>query len=257
MVLSIDQLMSWFSGVFWLFLRVGGFFMVVPVIGSQLIPARIRIVLAFMVAVSIAPLLPPMPMITQLDVGLFLNVFVQLLSGIGLGFATVIFFQVFIITGQFIAMQMGLGFASMVDPTNGISVTILSQFFLLLVSLSFLANSGHLLMLEVLVQGFQLSAFGVTGGIEEMTWQLVLLGQWMFSGALMIAFPAVVSLLIVNLSFGVMTRAAPQLNIFSLGFPFSLVFGLLVIWFLIQGWSAQFQLVFSDFLLWAQHWSGL
>lgn len=231
--------------------------MVLPVIGSQLVPARIRIVMAFMVAVCIAPILPPMPSIMQIDLSLFMQVFIQILSGIGLGFATVIFFQVFIITGQFIAMQMGLGFASMVDPINGISVTILSQFFLLMVSLSFLANSGHLLLLEVLVRGFQVNPFAFSGGLQEMTWQLVLLGKWMFSGALMIAFPAVVSLLIVNLSFGVMTRAAPQLNIFSLGFPFSLVFGLLVVWFLIQGWSAQFQGVFSDFLSWANNWSGL
>lgn len=231
--------------------------MVVPVIGSKLVPARIRIVLSFMIAVSVSPLLGSMPLITQMDIGLFMNVLIQLLSGLGLGFATVIFFQLFILAGQFLAMQMGLGFASMVDPTNGISVTILSQFFLLMVSLSFLANSGHLLLLDVLLKGFQVNAFSVAGGLEEMSWQLVLLGQWMFSGALKLAFAAVVSLLIVNLAFGVMTRAAPQLNIFSLGFPFSLIFGLVVVWYLIQNWRLDFQSIFNEFLTWAQQWSAL
>ena len=74
------------------------------------------------------------------------------------------------------------------------------------------------------------------------------MGGWMFVGGVLLAIPAVVSLLIVNMSFGVMNRSAPQLNVFSLGFPFSLLFGLVIIWFLLHGWADQFHRLATEFL---------
>ena len=222
--------------------------MVVPVFGNRLVPARVRLLLTVTTAAALLPVLDSAPNITQWNLGMLLEVAVQGIIGVGLGFATIIFFQLFVIAGQFIGMQMGLGFAAMVDPGNGVQVTVWSQFFLMLVTLSFLVMNGHLVLIEILVQSFK--AYPVGSAFETSSYfrYLVGLGGWMFLGGALLALPAVVSLLIVNLAFGVMNRSAPQLNVFSLGFPFGLLFGLIIIWFLLSGWTAQFPRLMGEFL---------
>ncbi len=254
MLVPIDAVVAELSRTFWAMLRIGGFFMVVPVIGSQMVSPRIRIALTFATAIAIAPLLPKMPSLNELDLGLGLLAITQVLIGVGLGFTTVVLFQIFTIAGQFIAMQMGLGFASMVDPTNGVSVTVLSQFFLMMVSLTFVAMNGHLVLLDVLIEGFLRAPLDVDGGIAQLSWQIASLGGWMFGGGVLIALPAVTSLLIVNLAFGVMTRAAPQLNVFSLGFPFALLFGLVIVWVALYQFTPQFEGIAQWYFEWIRRW---
>jgi flagellar biosynthetic protein FliR len=256
MVLPMDQFIGWFSQVFWALLRVGGFIMVVPIFGNQLVSPRIKTALALAVALAVSPLLSAMPALTELSVALFVDVMLQLAAGIGLGFATMLFFQLFVIAGQFIGMQMGLGFAAMVDPGNGVQVTVLSQFFLMLVTLTFIAMNGHLVLLEVLVTGFKQFPLGTGLPLNELALEIVRMGGWMFVGGVLVALPAVISLLVVNLAFGVMSRSAPQLNIFSLGFPFSLLFGLLIVWVSIQGWLPRFDSLSREFLDFTGMWTN-
>ena len=128
----------------------------------------------------------------------------------------------------------------MVDPGNGVQVTVWSQFFLMLVTLSFLAINGHLLLLEILIRGYQIIPPLTEVDLPTFSYQLVLMGGWMFMGGVLMAIPAVIALLIVNLAFGIMNRSAPQLNVFALGFPFSLIFGIIVIWMLLDSFSDQF-----------------
>jgi len=247
MYLPMDTYIEGFSQVFWSFLRIGAFLMVVPIFGNQLVPPRVRVAMALAIAICVSQLLTPMPTVT-VAFSTLADVVLQLFVGIGLGFATMVFFQTFVVAGQFIAMQMGLGFAAMVDPGNGVQVTVLSQFFLMMVTLTFLATGGHLVLLEVLITGFKLFPVGTGLGFEEISIAIVRLGGWMLIGGVLIALPAVISLLIVNLAFGVMSRSAPQLNVFSLGFPFSLVFGLIIVWFSLQGWMPQFNRFSGEFL---------
>lgn len=242
MVLPIEDMIVWFSHVLWTFLRVGGFLMVVPVFGNQLVPRRVRAALAFTISVAIAPMMPQnLPVLAEIDLAVLMHGALQLFAGISLGFATVMFFQLFVIAGQFVGMQMGLGFAAMVDPGNGVQVTVWSQFFLMLITLLFISMNGHLVLLEVLINGFNVHEFGISMSFQELAGEIVRFGGWMFVGGALVALPAVVSLLVVNLAFGVMSRAAPQLNVFSLGFPFSLLFGLVVVWLLLAGWLPQFE----------------
>ena len=158
------------------------------------------------------------------------------------------------VAGQFMGMQMGLGFAMMADPVNGVQVTAWSQFYLLLVSLVFLAVNGHLLMLEIVIRGFELYPTGIGIPAGELAERIVGLGSWMFVGGVLVALPAVTALLIVNLAFGVMSRSAPQLNVFSLGFPFSIVFGAVIMWVALQGWLPQFDRLFSEFVTIVSGW---
>ena len=248
MELSVDQFVQGISQVVWTVIRVGGFVLVVPVFANQLVPARIKIALCLAIAIPVAPALTPLPLLTEMDLASLLNVFLQSFAGIGLGFAAMLFFQLFVVAGQFIAMQMGLGFAAMVDPGNGVQVTVWSQFYLMLVTLTYLVLDGHLVLLNVLITGFGLFEFGMAGGFAEVAWQLTLMGGWMFAGGALVALPAVCALLIVNIAFGVMSRSAPQLNIFSLGFPFALLFGLAIVWWAIRSWSEQYARFAGEFL---------
>ena len=196
--------------------------------------------LAFAVALALTPMLPIGINLVEFDFGYLPTLVTHIVFSLGLGFSAAIFFQLFVIAGQFIGMQMGLGFAAMVDPGNGVQVTVWSQFFLMLVTLSFLAINGHLLLLEILIRGYQIVPPLTEIDIATFSFQLVQMGGWMFLGGVLMAIPAVVALLIVNLAFGIMNRSAPQLNVFALGFPFSLIFGIVVIWLLLASFSDQF-----------------
>ncbi|MEZ5560810.1 MAG: flagellar biosynthetic protein FliR [Pseudomonadales bacterium] len=252
----MDQFITWFSQLFWAMLRVGGFTMVVPIFGNQLISPRVKVAMVLAISLAVSPLLTAMPPLTDLTLGLMVQVAVQLTAGIGLGFATMVFFQLFVVAGQFIGMQMGLGFAAMVDPGNGVQVTALSQFFLMLVTLTFIAMNGHLVLLDVLITGFKQFPVGTSLPLDQLAFEIARLGGWMFMGGVLVALPAVISLLVVNLAFGVMSRSAPQLNIFSLGFPFSLLFGLLILWFSLHGWLPQFDQLSREFFEFTGWWSA-
>ena len=125
---------------------------------------------------------------------------------------------------------MGLGFASMVDPATGVSVPVISQFYLVLSTLLFLTLGGHLLLIEMLIDSFQSLPIGVTGIERSDLWSVIAWSSRLFSAGLLMAMPAITSLLMVNVAFGVVTRAAPQLNIFAVGFPITLVLGALLMW---------------------------
>lgn len=255
MEIAVDSLIGWVSQVFWATLRIGGFVMVVPIFGNQLVPARVKLALSMAIGIAVAPLITELPALDDFSLVTMLVVAEQLLAGIGLGFATSVFFQLFVVAGQFMGMQMGLGFAMMADPVNGVQVTAWSQFYLLLVSLLYLAVNGHLLLLEVLVRGFEVYPTGIGMGLAEFAERIAGLGGWMFVGGVLIALPAVTALLVVNLAFGVMSRSAPQLNVFSLGFPFAIVFGALIMWVALQGWLPQFDRVFAEFVAIVTSWT--
>lgn len=240
--------MEWLSQFVWTVVRISGFMLVVPVFANTLVPVRVKMALTVAISLLIAPTLTPMPLLTDITLVTLIEVFLQSFAGIGLGFSATIFFHLFVVAGQFIGMQMGLGFAAMVDPGNGVQVTVWSQFYLMLVTLTYLSLDGHLLLLEVLVTGFQQHTYGLESSFAEVSINLVNMGAWMFAGGALVALPAVSALLIVNITFGVMSRSAPQLNVFSLGFPFALLFGLLIVWWAIRGWTSQYERFSSEFL---------
>ncbi len=136
--------------------------------------------------------------------------------------------------GQIISLQMGLGMAMMNDPVNGVSIAILGRMFLLFSTLLFLALDGHLLVIDILVQSFTSWPVGSCLALSSVKQTLTLFG-WMFSSALAIALPAIVSMLLANISFGVMNRAAPSLNVYALGFPMTMLLGLFSVLISVSG----------------------
>jgi|TARA_B110000908_G_scaffold113596_1_gene133277 flagellar biosynthetic protein FliR len=231
---------GWLGSAMWPFFRIGAFFLAAPIFGTQLVPARVRIVLAFLMTLAIAPNLPPMPVVDAVSVSAFVLTAQQILIGVAMGFSMQIFLQIFVVGGQIIAMHMGLGFASMVDPANGVTVTVLSQFHLMLITLLFVSMNGHLAMIEVLAASFYTLPVGFAFISKTALLDLGGHAGWMFTSAFLLALPAVAALMIVNMSLGVVTRAAPQLNIFSIGFPSMLLLGLCIVWVTMIGYLPLF-----------------
>lgn len=241
--MSVSDIENIAGQFLWPLFRIAGFFMSVPIIGANVVPMRIRLMLTIMVTMVVFPNLPDLPVFSGLSPTAFLIIAQQILIGVLLGFLFHILFQVFILSGQITAMQMGLGFASMVDPTNGVSVAVVSQLYLIMVTLFFVLTDGHLVMIEVMIESFRTIPIGVIGLSSDHLWQLVSLGSWMFASALLLALPAATALLIVNISFGIMSRAAPQLNVFALGFPIALLAGLTLLWIVSASFAPKFNIL--------------
>lgn len=227
-MLAPGQLEAWLGQFLWPFVRIGACIMVAPVFGAPFVPARLKIVLAAAITAVVAPLLPP-PEIAPFSGAGLLVIVQQVLIGVALGFALQIVFDAVSMGGQLLANSMGLSFAFNVDPLRGASTPALGQLYMLLVTLTFLALDGHLLLIETLVEGFRTLPVATAGLGREGLWTLVSWGAQMFAGALSVALPGMTALLIVNLGFGVMSRAAPTLNLFAVGFPVTLVFGLAIV----------------------------
>lgn len=220
------ELISWMATLLWPFMRIGAMFAAAPIFSARSVPVRIRILLAFFVAWVLLPVIPEPPAVDLISGEALIISISQILIGLAMGFILQMVFAAFVIAGQSIATAMGLGFASMVDPQNGVQVPVISQAFLIMATLIFLALNGHLIFIEVLAKSFQNMPVGPFSPSQDALKQLVMWGSDMFVGGMLIALPAVAALLLVNLAFGVTSRAAPQLNIFAVGFPIMIMIGL-------------------------------
>lgn len=245
--LTNAQIGAWVGSFVLPLFRISALFMFMPLIGTQLVSARIRLYLALAVCVVIVPTLPPMPQVDAISLKAIWWIAQEVLIGAMMGFALQLLFQVFTIAGQIVAMQMGLGFASMVDPANGVSVPVIGQAFMILVTLLFLAMNAHLVVFEVLAESFVTLPVG-SGFQVETFWGIVTRLGWVIGAALLLVLPAITALLVINLAFGVMTRAAPQLNIFSIGFPLTLVLGLIIVWLGMADILSQYQIFATEAL---------
>jgi flagellar biosynthetic protein FliR len=253
--LSNEQIGAWVGSFLLPLFRITAFLMFMPIIGTQLVSARVRLYLALAICLVIMPTLPPMPAVDAISLQAFIWIAQEILIGVMLAFVLQLLFQVFALAGQIVAMQMGLGFASMVDPANGISVPVIGQVFMILVTLLFLAMNAHLVVFEVLAESFFTLPVG-GGFLVDNYWVIANKLGWVLGSALLLVLPAITALLVVNLAFGVMTRAAPQLNIFSIGFPLTLVLGLVIVWIGMADILSQYQRFATEALQFLREMAG-
>lgn len=224
MVLTSAELTAWVGSLLWPFFRVAALFSVLPVLGGRQIPRKIRALLAVFITLSMQPLIGEIPLVEPFSPTGIVLVVHQILIGLIMGFVFLLVFNTVILAGQSIAITMGLGFALMNDPQNGSQVPVIGQFFSLMATLLFLALNGHHAVLQLMADSFSYLPITQPLAIESL-WHLIAWSTSLFSGALKIALPAIVAMLTVNVIMGVMTRAAPQLNVFSVGFPITMTVG--------------------------------
>ena len=237
--LSESQIMAWLVPVLWPFIRVLALFSSMPVLGQRNVPIRVRIALSFFIALGVAGTVPAGSGNVPLDSpAAILLVVQQVLIGLSLGFAVRVIFTAIEFAGEVIGLQMGLNFAGFFDPATAQQATATSSFFSTMVAFLFIAMNGHLLVIEAVVQSlvaFPVSPepFAFLHAVRPETW-----GAEIFRLGLWIALPLIAMLLFVNMMLGIIARVAPQLSIFSVGFPITLGVGLVGVMFtlpLLQG----------------------
>lgn len=240
MLFTTAQISAWVGDFFWPFMRVGMVFAVAPVFGGQLMPMRVRLLLSLLVTAVVVPVIPAAPMADPLSATGVLIAMQQLLIGLTMGIVLQMVFSALVLAGYTIATGMGLGFASMVDPQNGVNVPVIGQYYTLLATLLFLVLDGHLVLIGVLADSFHSMPVAADGVSRQSLWEVVAWAGRMFAAGVLIALPALVALLITNLAFGVITRTAPQLHLFSIGLPITLTLGFVVMFVSLPQMIPQF-----------------
>lgn len=230
MLFTTTQLSAWLGDFLWPLMRVAMLFSVAPIFGGRLVPARVRLVLAVMVTWVLVPVIPSAPAVDPLSAAGVLIIAQQLLIGLVMGLMLQLVFTALMIGGQVVAMGMGLGFAAMADPQNGVQVPVIAQFYLILATLLFLLSNGHLLAIELVADSFQTLPVAVDGITRNGLLEIIAWGSRLFAGGLLVSLPIVGAMLMVNMGMGVVMRAAPQLNIFSVGFPVTMLLGFALMW---------------------------
>lgn len=225
--ISLGQMELWLSVIFWPFVRVLALFLSAPVLSHRSIPARVKIGLALAIAIVAAPTSaePPPPLFSAAAPLLLIQ---QTLVGVMMGFAIKVVFAAVDLAGNVIGLQMGLSFAAFVDPVNANQTPLIGSFLNLLAMLLFLALDGHLILITSITRSFELAPLN-TQFFNGIGWErLIALGSGLFQFGLQLSLPVLATMLVINLTLGVMSRAAPQLNLFSVGFPLTALTGIVL-----------------------------
>lgn len=219
------QINGWLGMVMWPFFRIMAVFAADPFYSSRSMPIRVRAALAFMLALLLSPSLPAMPAVEPVSPLGIMIIAQQILIGFSMGFAMRLVFTSVEFAGHLAGLQMGLGFASFYDPQNGANTAVMAQITSLLTILLFLAINGHLMVIETLARSFFVLPVEAKPLNLKALKMLLDSGGQIFLIGLLLSLPVIGALLITNLSIGVMSRAAPQFNVFGIGFPLTLGIG--------------------------------
>ena len=245
MIISAAELTAIVGSYLWPLFRVSAMVATAPVFGTRSVPMKVKVITSLAITSVLVPLLP-VPEVDVFSPLAFIIIAQQILIGLIIGFAVQLVFSAVITGGQIVAMQMGLGFSLMVDPQNGSQSPVLSQFFIVMVMLIYLAVNGHLVLIEVLAESFKTMPISAEGLVADDFMQVVRWSTNIFAGGMAIALPAIASLLVVNVAFGIMTRSAPQLNVFAIGFPITMMLGFALVMITLPNVGPKSITLFSD-----------
>ncbi len=226
---SSEQLNAWIVALLWPAARILSIITVTPLFGHRGVPVQVKLGLGLMLAIAIAPGLPPLPAVAPFSYEGILLLIQQVLIGLAIGFIMRLVFAGIELAGEVAALTMGLSFASFFDPNTSTSASVLSQWFGWLALTVFISANLHLAVVAVMADSFHIlpiSAAPVGTGPFKLAASY---GSHIFSIGVQLSLPIVAALLITNLALGILTKAAPQLNIFAIGFPVTLGIGFLVV----------------------------
>ncbi|WP_198264030.1 flagellar biosynthetic protein FliR [sulfur-oxidizing endosymbiont of Gigantopelta aegis] len=243
---STAEITAFVGAYIWSFIRFSAMMMTAPIFSAKSIPIRFRVSMALLLSIVVAPLLPPLPLVDFISGEALLIAIQQVIIGAIMGFALQLAFNLFVMSGHILAMQAGLGFSMMNSPQDGVQVTVVGQLYLMFATLLYLALDGHLILIRELVNSFTLLPIGINGISTNGYWMLVSWGSQMFQSSVMMVLPAMTALLMVNVSFGVMSKASPQLNPFSVGFLITIVLAFAIIYITLPTLIPYFERIMTE-----------
>ncbi len=217
-----------------IFVRMHSMIMIAPFFASGVIPFRAKALLAFFITLVIMPVVAENGYTLPGDMGAYyLLVVKEVLIGLFIGFLISIIFAAFQLSGQFFAVQIGFGINEVLDPIGQVSVPLIGQLKNLIGLLVLLAMNGHHMMIYAVYRSYELAPMmGITPSATSGYFKYAMhTFSGMFVIALKIALPVVATIFLVSISMGVLAKAAPQMNIMMLGFPFKIAvaFGILLL----------------------------
>ena len=225
-IYDLEQLVYQVSLFFLVLCRVTGLVITFP-LTREWLPQSARLLLAL--ALSVIALPRVHATVEPMTVSMVITATTELLIGVLMGSVMVIFFSLYSLAGHLAGMQMALGLAEMNDPVNGVSVTVVSRLYHIAGQMMFVLINGHLVIFVVLVESFQTLPPGNFLLVLDRSSSLIAMTGWMFGAGLLMVLPIIICLLTVNLAFGFITRSAPQMNLLTLGFPLSIMAGLVLL----------------------------
>ncbi|MTV41852.1 flagellar biosynthetic protein FliR [Duganella radicis] len=246
LTISSADINIWIASLLWPLARIMALIAASPLLGNSAVPASVKVSLGVGIAAIVAPAVPAWPATDPLSMAGLLIVAQEMLIGLAMGFSIRIIFAAVEMAGEISSLTMGLGFATFFDPTTQGRSSAISQFLSLVATMAFLSVNAHLVLLSALVESFStlpVSSIPVYGGGFK---QLADWGGRIFSTGVQLSLPIVAALLITNVALGILTRAAPQLNLFGIGFPITLGVGLLVIAMTLPYLGTPIQNLFLD-----------
>jgi flagellar biosynthetic protein FliR len=243
---SSADLNTWLTSFLWPMVRILALLAAAPVLGHLSIPVRVKIGLGILISIVLSPTVGPLPKIELASLHGLMVLSQQILLGLAMGFAMRIVFSAVELAGEIAGLQMGLGFATLFTPQSDGSSLVLGKFLSLLATLTFLSLNGHLLMLSVLAESFNVFPISAEPMSSAGAKHLVEWGGNIFMAGLQLALPIIAAMLIVNLALGILTRASPQLNVFAVGFPITLLVGMAALMLSLPHFTPVLERLISD-----------
>jgi len=223
------QLNLWIATFLFPLARILGFVATAPILSNRQIPRDIKVAFGVVITLAVAPTLNLQP---DIEPGSAMGIFVlfqQIVIGLAMGFAMRLIFTAVEMAGEVAGLQIGLGFASFYDPQRGSFTPVVGQFLGIIAGLTFLALDGHLYLLAGLAESFQTLPITTTPISGSAFHTLALWGGGIFAFALQLSLPVLAVLLVTNLAMGILSRSAPQVNLFAIGFPITLTVGFVIL----------------------------
>jgi flagellar biosynthetic protein FliR len=229
LTLTSLEINAWIAGLLWPLTRILGLIASAPLFGHASVPNQVKLILGVLLALIIAPTIPAVPAVDPMSYAGLLILVQEMLVGAAMGFSMRLVFAAVEYAGELASSTMGFGFASFFDPTTQGRSAAISQFLSMVATMAFLAVNAHLVLLAALSESFVSLPISSTPLSLAAPLELARLGSRVFSAGLQISLPIIAALLITNVALGILTRAAPQLNIFSIAFPITLGVGMLTL----------------------------
>jgi flagellar biosynthetic protein FliR len=227
--ISAGQLDAWLVAFLWPFVRMLSLISTAPIFGETVVPRSVKIGMGLLLSIVIAPTLAPMPAVPLISPAGFWILVQQVLIGAAMGFSMRIVFAMVQAAGEYVGLQMGLSFASFYDATSGGNTMVVSRLLNALAMLIFLASNSHLTLIMLLAESFTLLPIADAPLASAGWYLLVISASKIFAGGLMLALPLIATLLVINLAMGILNRVSPQFSIFSVGFPITLLVGMIML----------------------------
>ncbi|MFP3555235.1 flagellar biosynthetic protein FliR [Paraburkholderia sp. SIMBA_049] len=243
---TYEQLNVWLTAFLWPFVRILALMATAPAFGDKSLPTRVKVALAGFITLIVAPTIGVLPQVTVFSAQGVWIIVNQFLIGAALGFTMQLVFGAIQAAGDIMGMSMGLGFATFFDPHAAGATDVMSRYMNMLAILTFLAFDGHLQVISALIQTFQ--ALPVSANVLGANGWRVLAGwgSTVISAALLLSLPIVTALLITNLALGILNRAAPQIGVFQVGLPVTVITGLLLIQLMLPNMMPFFARLFES-----------